>query len=135
MQKRRKKEFEDFFQFYLGALKARQLFFIYPFLSEKILSVVYHLQKKAIIAGYFRLNKNNIKVFLRYDIAKNIPLFQKVSLSSSVGRKKCLSVKKLKTFTQYYPQVFTLISTKYGILTPQQCLQLNCGGELLLTII
>jgi ribosomal protein S8 len=134
IQKKRKHEIEQFFHFYYHAIQIRQLFFIYPFLTQNILVVLNHLEKQTIISGYHILNVQKVKIFLHYDVSRNIPLAQSIIFFSSRGRKRFISVKLLKAFAQHYPNSFVLIGTKYGILNLSQCQKLNCGGELILSI-
>jgi ribosomal protein S8 len=135
IQKKRKREIEQFFHFYFRAVHIRQLFFTYPFLTQNILGVLNHLEKQGIISGYHILNVQRVKVFLHYDVSRNIPLIQNIMFFSSRGRKRFISAQTLKSFVQHYPNSFVLIGTKYGILNLSQCQKLNCGGKLILSII
>jgi len=135
MQKKRKKELEHFFYFYSSAVQKQKLSFFYPFLTQNLLIILNYLEKEAIIAGYYIQNMQKVKIFLRYQISKNIPLIKKIIFFSYRGRKRFLPVKMFKSFMQYYPNSFTLVATKYGILNLKQCQELNCGGELILSII
>jgi ribosomal protein S8 len=131
MQRRKKREFEYFFQFYFHAIQLRRLFFVYPFLTKNILVLLDHLEKQTLISGYKIWNVQKIKVFLRYDPSKKMPLIQKFTLFSIRGRKRFISAFMLKSFVLHYPTSFALIGTKYGILSLQQCQKFNCGGELI----
>jgi len=135
MQRRKKREIEHFFQFYSRAIQLRQLFFVYPSLTKNILILLDHLEKQALISGYKIWNVQKVKVFLRYDSSKKMPLIQAIKFFSMRGRKRFISALMLKSFVLHYPNSFALIGTKYGILSLQQCQKFNCGGELILLLV
>jgi ribosomal protein S8 len=132
--RKKKDEFKYFFQLYMSAWKKKQLFFIYPFLTQNIFRLIKHLEKKNYISGYAVLNMHNVKIFFRYERTKQNILFPQITFFSSPEKKRFISARILKSFQQYYPNTVALIGTKHGILSLEECQKLNCGGELILSI-
>jgi ribosomal protein S8 len=79
-------------------------------------------------------NEKCIKIFLNYDLVRNRPLVQKITFYSSQGRKRIATVKTLQQFRIQYPNSLAILGTHKGILSIQDCILNNCGGELLISI-
>jgi len=99
---------KNFFRAYINAIKAKTLFFNYPFSTSKTMSdVLVCLEKNSRIAGYkiFPQNKN-VKVFLSYDFTQNKPLLPKIMYYSSQGRRRSATFKNLQQFHIKNPNFF-----------------------------
>ena len=140
--------FETFFRFYLDAIRSKTLFFFYPFYDSNVEVLLKCLEKDSRISGYQvqsivgnlpadqqqGKNEKCIKIFLNYDLVRNRPLVQKVTFYSSQGRKRIATVKTLQKFRILYPNSLAILGTHHGILSIQDCILKNCGGEFLVSI-
>ena len=104
--------------------QVRVVFTIKNYRLVELLSVL------GLIEGFFVLNAVELVVQLRY--SGNKRLIQKIYVCSTPGRKKYLKVKEL---VNVYPNELLIISTSQGLLTRDEALIKNLGGELLCRIV
>ena len=128
---------KTFFRKYINAIKAKELFFTYPFMpSQMIYEFLECLEKNSRIAAYkICLEQQHIKIFLNYDLTQNKSLIPTLIYYSAQGRRRSATVKMLQHFHIQNPNVFTLIKTAFGIMDLRTCLSRNCGGVVLISLI
>jgi ribosomal protein S8 len=85
-----------------------------------------------LIAGYRVINKNYIKIYLKFDSSGN-SLIKNLYLMSKPGKKRYVKVFNIKNNIKKN-NVLLFINTSKGILTYNEALKFNLGGELLLKI-
>lgn len=83
-----------------------------------------------LIESFFILNSVELVVQLKY--SGNKSLIQRIYVCSTPGRRKYLQVKELNTV---YPNELLILSTSQGLLTRDEALIKNIGGELLCRIV
>jgi len=119
----------------MHAIKTKELFFLYTYLTPNILELVKCLEINSRIAGYHIVEgQDKIKIFLNYDLTKNEPLVQKIILFSSRGRKRIATRPMLNMFHYQYPHSLGIIGTRHGIMSSKECQTKNQGGEFIASI-
>jgi small subunit ribosomal protein S8 len=108
-------------------------------LNSKIcLNILYILYRLGYINGFSILNKNYIKVYLKYS-ATGIPSIKQIKRISKQGNRIYCSKsyfklnKNLLHNMNSNSNVFILTTNK-GVITANEMLLYNCGGEILLYI-
>ena len=135
-QSKRAFSFKSFFRAYLNAMHSKALFFVYPSWNSSVANLLKCLEKDSRIAGYHILEEDSaVKVFLNYDLTKNVPLVQKTNFYSSQGRKRVVTVEILQKFHTLNPNSLAIISTHKGLMSVADCLLHRCGGEFLVSLI
>jgi ribosomal protein S8 len=124
------KELKYFFILLKNAYQKKKKFFTYPMVTANLLTVLVNLQKKSLILGYYQLNNQEVKIFLRYDM-QSLPAITQIFILPPL---RYITVRMLNKFVNDYPYSLGLISTRYGILTVSECKKKNCGGELIVSI-
>jgi ribosomal protein S8 len=124
------KEIKNFFRLLQSAYKKKKKFFVYPFVTSRLLSVLSILQQSAFILGYYQINNREIQIYLRYD-AQSLPVLNSIYFFPSL---RYVTVKMLKRFANDYPYSLLLVNTRYGVLNNKDCQKQNCGGELIIAI-
>jgi small subunit ribosomal protein S8 len=104
--------------------QVRVVFTIKNYRFLEILSVL------GLIEGFFVLNAVELVVQLKYSGNKSI--IQRIYVCSTPGRRKYLKVKDLSNL---YPNEILIISTSQGLLTRDEAVIKNLGGELLCRIV
>jgi len=119
----------------MHAIKTKELFFIYTYLTPDIHNLIKCLETNCRIAGYHILEgQGQVKIFLNYDLTKNEPLVQKIFLFSSRGRKRIATPAILNLFHYQYPHSLGIVRTRHGIMTSKECQTKNYGGEFIVSI-
>ena len=119
-----------FFSLLKNAYQKKQKFFTYAANNPKILIILKKLQEKSLIQGYYQKNSYELQIFLRYDM-KSLPAINNIFFFT---KRRYISIKTLKAFTNDYFLAFSLLNTRFGILDLEECKKKNCGGELIVTI-
>jgi small subunit ribosomal protein S8 len=83
-----------------------------------------------LIEGFFILNSVELVVKLRY--AGNKSLIHKIKVCSTPGKRKYIKARDLSLM---YPNELLIISTSKGLLTRDEALIKNIGGELICRIV
>jgi len=98
-------------------------------LCANILAVLYRL---GYIRGYVIRDKKTITVLLKY--INNKPVIRSVNVISTPGRRKYIDCKTLESELRKKDNGFFILSTSKGIITDEESVMLNVGGEVLLKI-
>jgi len=98
-------------------------------LCANILAVLYRL---GYIRGYVVRDKKIITVLLKY--INNKPIIRSVHVISTPGRRKYIDCKTLEAELRKKDNGFFILSTSKGIMTDEESVMLNVGGEVLLKI-
>jgi ribosomal protein S8 len=100
--------------------------------SKVVIKVLDALWDDKIIIGYRILNKNFIKIYLKFNNSGD-PLIKKLDLISLSGRRRYISAFDMKTY-HMKKNIFFILSTTAGVLGHNRAYHKNLGGELLLKI-
>lgn len=95
-------------------------------------NVLLLLYKLGYIKGYTIKNKKKIIVFLKY--LNNKPCIRNIYRISTPGRRVYLTLNKLKKNLRRKNNGFYIFSTNKGLLTDEEVLSFNLGGEVLLKV-
>jgi small subunit ribosomal protein S8 len=98
--------------------------------SRKIINILTVLYKEGFIRGY-KIDKNIIKVFLKYSETAN-PIMQEMYQISKPGSRKYISLKELYNFKNTFGVY--ILSTSKGFLSHTEAINNNVGGELYIYI-
>lgn len=103
-------------------------------LTRMNLNLLNMFDKIGIIRGYMVNENYNIVVYLKY--SKSVKIIKKLQLVSKPGKKKYVSIIKLKKIKdKYAANNILILSTSKGFLFDIDCLRENIGGEVILRII
>jgi small subunit ribosomal protein S8 len=100
--------------------------------SKFCVSVINNLYRLGYIRGFTVKEKNKIVVLLKY--INNLPTIKNIFVISTPGRKVYLKSKELSNNLNRKDGGFYLISTSKGIMTDEEAVLLNLGGEVILKI-
>jgi small subunit ribosomal protein S8 len=98
-------------------------------LCINILKVMYKL---GYIRGFSVVDKKTITVFLKY--INNKPVIKNIYVISTPGRRTFLKSNELKKEIDKKDSGFYIISTSKGVMTDEEGVLFNIGGEALLKI-
>ena len=104
---------------------------IYVLNSKLVFKVLSKLTELGYIYNFKVINFKYIKLHLKY--VNNCNVIRNILRVSKLSNRKYVSIKKLKK--NYNFQGFYLLSTNKGLLTDEEALYFNIGGEILLYII
>jgi small subunit ribosomal protein S8 len=100
--------------------------------SKLCLNVLTVLYKLGYIRGYIIKDKKNVVVLLKY--INNKPTIRNINVISTPGRRKYIDYKTLQSELKKKDNGFFILSTSKGIITDEESLMFNIGGEVLLKI-
>lgn len=100
--------------------------------SSVCVNVLLLLYKLGYIKGYFVKDKKKVIIFLKY--INNKPCIRNIYRVSTPGRRVYLTIKKLKENIKRKNNGFYIFSTNKGLLTDEEVLAFNLGGEVLLKV-
>lgn len=98
-------------------------------LCINILSILYKL---GYIRGYVIKDKKKVIILLKY--INNKPVVRNINVISTPGRRKYIDYKTLQSELKKKDHGFFILSTSKGILTDEESIMFNIGGEVLLKI-
>lgn len=110
-------------------LKLQKVEILNSSLCVKVLLLLYKL---GYIKGYTVKDKKSIIVFLKY--INNKPCIRNIYRVSTPGRRVYLTLNKLKKNLRRKNNGFYIFSTNRGLLTDEEVLTFNLGGEVLLKV-
>ena len=100
--------------------------------SKFCIGVLNNLYKLGYIRGYVVKKQNKITILLKY--ANNLPVIRNIYVVSTPGRRIYLKRSELENNLSRKQGGFYLVSTSKGIMTDEEAVFLNLGGEVLLKI-
>lgn len=98
-------------------------------LCINILKILYQL---GYIRGFVIKNKKVILVLLKYK--NNKPAIKNINVISTPGRRVYIGYKTLRSELKKKDSGFFIVSSSKGIITDEESLMFNVGGEVLLKI-
>jgi small subunit ribosomal protein S8 len=98
-------------------------------LCTKVLLILYRL---GFINGYYIKNKMKVIVYLKY--INNRPCIRNIVRVSTPGHRVYMTISKFKTHLKKKGHGFFIFSTNKGLLTDEEVLNFNIGGEVLLRV-
>lgn len=98
-------------------------------LCINILKILYQL---GYIRGFVIKNKKVILVLLKYK--NNKPAIKNINVISTPGRRVYIGYKTLRSELKKKDSGFFIVSSSRGIITDEESLMFNVGGEVLLKI-
>ena len=104
--------------------------------SKECINILKILQKEGYIRGYQILsseNKSEILIFLKYIQYK--PVITKIIKEKKNTHISLLKIKDIMNKKLYRGLGIIIVSTSYGVLSGDQCLEKNTGGILLLKVL
>jgi len=123
---------------FLNKIKISQNYKIKSFITrknKKIILILNILQKLGYINNYQITKNNYIKIYLKYN--KNIGAIRNIQIISKPSKRIYTKVKdhfKISKLIIFKTNGFLIYSTNKGIITQQESILLNTGGELLFKI-
>lgn len=100
--------------------------------SKLCIGILDILYKLGYIRGFVIKDKKNILVLLKY--TDNKSAIRNISVVSTPGRRMFIGLKKLKFRLKKKDSGFFIVSTNKGLLTDNESLMFNTGGELLIKV-
>lgn len=100
--------------------------------SKICLNILLILYRLGFIKGYLIKNKKTIIIFLKY--INNKPVIRNIVRISSPGKRIYMNIKKFKYHLKKKSNGFYIFSTSKGLLTDEEVLFFNIGGEVLLKV-
>lgn len=100
--------------------------------SKLCIGILDILYKLGYIRGFIIKDKKNILVLLKY--TDNKSAIRNISVVSTPGRRMFIGLKKLKFRLKKKDSGFFIVSTNKGLLTDDESLMFNTGGELLIKV-
>jgi small subunit ribosomal protein S8 len=100
--------------------------------SKLCIGILDILYKLGYIRGFVIKDKKNILVLLKY--TDNKSAIRNISVVSTPGRRMFIGLKKLKFRLKKKDSGFFIVSTNKGLLTDDESLMFNTGGELLIKV-
>ena len=104
--------------------------------SKECINILKILQKEGYIRGYQILsseNKSEILIFLKYIQYK--PVITNIIKEKKNTHISLLKIKDIMNKKLYRGLGIIIVSTSYGVLSGDQCLEKNTGGILLLKVL
>lgn len=100
--------------------------------SKICLNILLILYRLGFIKGYLIKNKKTIIIFLKY--INNKPCIRNIVRVSSPGKRIYINIKKFRYHLKKKSNGFYIFSTSKGLLTDEEALFFNIGGEILLKV-
>lgn len=94
-----------------------------------ILKILYQL---GYIRGFVIKNKKTVLILLKYK--NNKPAIKNINVISTPGRRVYLGYRNLKSELGKKDSGFFIVSSSKGIITDEESLMFNVGGEVLLKV-
>lgn len=100
--------------------------------SKVCINVLKILYQLGYIRGFVIKNKKIITVLLKY--INNKPVIRNINVISTPGRRIFFGYRTLQSELKKKDSGFFIISSSKGVITDEESLMLNVGGEVLLKI-
>jgi small subunit ribosomal protein S8 len=100
--------------------------------SKLCLNILKVMYKLGYIRGFIVIDSKTITVLLKY--INNKPVIKNIYVISTPGRRVYLKSKELKRQIDKKDSGFYIISTSKGLMTDEEVLLFNIGGEALIKI-
>lgn len=100
--------------------------------SKMVIQVLNALWDEKLILGYKVLNKNFVKIYLKFDNSGN-PVIKDFFLISTFSRKRYMRVSDIKS-NNIQKNYFFFLNTSKGILSHEKALIKKVGGEVFFKI-
>lgn len=100
--------------------------------SKVCINVLKILYQLGYIRGFVIKNKKIITVLLKY--INNKPVIRNINVISTPGRRVFFGYRTLQSELKKKDSGFFIISSSKGVITDEESLMLNVGGEVLLKI-
>lgn len=95
----------------------------------QVLSILYRL---GYIRGFTIRDKKSIVVLLKY--INNKPIIRNINVVSTPGRRIYLNYKRIESELKKKDSGFLILSTSKGIITDEETVMFNVGGEALIKV-
>jgi small subunit ribosomal protein S8 len=100
--------------------------------SKLCVNILSNLYKLGYIRGFIILDKKTLTVLLKYNHGK--PTIRNIYAVSTPGRRVYMKHRELEKHIKKKDSGFYILSTSRGILTDEEVILFNVGGEVLIKI-
>jgi small subunit ribosomal protein S8 len=103
--------------------------------SKLVLLLVNIFDDYGIIRGYHIDNNDDNKIKIAFKFRDGFPIIFEIKQISKESKRVYVNLIELTKLKNKYSKVFYILSTPHGIMSDEECLRKQVGGEVLLKVV